>query len=322
MTPENVRNLLLPPPTEPGARGEAFASANIALCKYWGKRDEALKLPLTGSLSVSLGKLGTRMRISPADRDALVINGGDISPESKAGKRLFDFLHLLQGTRYSLRVESENTIPMGAGLASSASAFAAAVMAMEALYGWDLDYRARSILARLGSGSACRSVLPGFVEWKAGSDPGGMDSHAVPVAPVWPEFRVTVLTLSDAEKTVGSTEGMSRTRDTAPLFAAWPTQVERDLPRIRRAVLDRDFTTLGQTAEQNALAMHATMIAAWPPLIYWQPETLATLHKVHALRAEGVEVYATLDAGPNVKLLYLRESDAAVLAAFPTAAEV
>lgn len=317
LTPQNVRDLLLPAPTEPGEHGEAFASANIALCKYWGKRDEALKLPLTGSLSVSLGKLGTRMRVAPSDRDALVINDGEIPPGSRAGKRLFDFLHLLQGRRTPLRVESKNTIPMGAGLASSASAFAAAVMAMEALYGWNLDPRTRSILARLGSGSACRSVFTGFVEWMAGTDPGGMDSHAVPVAPVWPDFRVSVLTLSDAEKPVGSTEGMSRTRDTAPLFAAWPRQVARDLPRVRQAVLDRDFTTLGQTAEQNALAMHATMIAAWPPLIYWQPETLATLHKIHALRAGGVEIYATLDAGPNVKLLHLRETDAAVRDVFP-----
>jgi len=307
----------LPASRSPRDAAEAYAPANIALCKYWGKREESFKLPLTGSLSISMGALGTRMRIAPAAADSLRINGADLSPRDKAFQRLFAFLDLLRPAGQAFCVDSTNTLPMAAGLASSASAFAAAVLAVEKLYGWVLDGPTRSRLARLGSGSACRSVYEGFVEWHAGIEPDGGDSFAEPVAPAWPELRVGVLTVSAAPKAVGSSEGMKRTADTSRLYRAWPEQVARDLPKIRRAVLEHDFDTLGATAEQNALAMHATMIAAWPPVLYWQPETVAALHQVHALRAGGISVYATLDAGPNVKLLHPAGDTPALLETFP-----
>lgn len=296
---------------------EAFAPANIALCKYWGKRDEALKLPLTGSLSVSLGQLGTRMRISLSERDSLSINDAPQLPESKAFKRLFAFLDLFRTPGTAFRVESQNTIPMAAGLASSASAFASTVNTLNQLYGWELSDPQRSILSRLGSGSASRSICPGFVEWLQGERPDGIDSSAVALKSFWPEFRVGILTLSAAEKPVGSSEGMQRTLETSVLFNSWPNQVAKDLPMIREAVLQKDFKTLGPAAEQNAMAMHATMIAAWPPIIYWQPESVTTLRQVHALRAQGVEVYATMDAGPNVKLLFEADTETKLLQTFP-----
>ena len=314
---KSLINSLLPSGHAPREYGEAYAPANIALCKYWGKRDEALKLPRTGSLSVSMGAFGTHMRLLPAKTDSLCINGMEFPADDKASRRLFGFLDLLRGPDVRLRVESRNTIPMAAGLASSASAFAAAVKAMDALYDWQLDGRSLSILARLGSGSASRSVYEGFVEWHEGVDPAGMDSFAEPVAPVWPDFRVGILTLSEAEKAVGSSEGMKRTVETATLYRAWPEQVARDLPEIRRAVRSHDFPALGRTAENNALAMHATMIAAWPPVLYWRPETVAALHAVHRLRSEGVDVYATMDAGPNVKLLFLSPNEARIQETFP-----
>lgn len=316
-SPAQIAHRLLPAAREPGREGTAFASANIALCKYWGKRDEALKLPLTGSLSISMGTLGTRMTVRPAAADCLQMQGEVFAADHKVARRLFGFLDLLRPPGLCLEVESENTIPMGAGLASSASAFAAAVRAMEALFGWDLPPRSRSMLARLGSGSACRSLERGFVEWLPGEAADGMDSYGVGIAPPWPELRVGVLTLSGAEKPVGSTEGMRRTVETSRLFDAWPAQVARDLPRIRAAVLAGDFHALGAAAEQNALSMHATMMAAWPPILYWRPETVAALHRVHALRAAGLPVYATLDAGPNVKLLFPVSARADLLAAFP-----
>lgn len=315
--PKDVVRGLIPGKVPPGASGEAFAPANIALCKYWGKRDEALKLPVTGSLSVSLGGLGTRMRIEPSDRDALILNGDPQPAGGTAVKRLFAFLDLFRDFGLRFRVESHNTLPMAAGLASSASAFAAAVGALDDLYGWGLSAVDKSVLARLGSGSACRSVYEGFVEWVRGERDDGMDSHALRLDVRWPEFRIGILTLSDAEKAVGSSEGMRRTVNTASLYQSWPAQVERDLPVIRRAVLDRDFPTLGRAAENNALAMHATMIAAWPPVIYWRPETVEALHRVHALRAQGLELYATMDAGPNVKLLFPADAETEVLTRFP-----
>ena len=320
MKPDPVRasvQALLPSGHHPGKVGEAYAPANIALCKYWGKRDEALKLPQTGSLSVSLGAHGTRARLETAERDGLWINDREIPASDKAFVRMFAFLDLMRAPGQALLLRTHNTVPMAAGLASSASAFAAVTLAMDRLYAWNLDGRTLSILARIGSGSAARSVFDGFVEWHAGTRADGMDSFAEPVAPVWPDFRIGILTVSEAEKAVGSSEGMRRTMETAPLYAAWPAQVARDLPKIRQAILDQDFATLGRHAEQNALAMHATMIGAWPPVIYWRPETVAALHRVHALRAEGIGVYATLDAGPNVKLLHTAKDAGDVQAAFP-----
>lgn len=307
-------------PADAGMRDTAiaFAPANIALCKYWGKRNEPLKLPLTGSLSVSLGQHGTRMHLSRAESDSLTINENPFAPHDKASRRLFDFLDLLRPKNTPLRVDSINTIPMAAGVASSAAAFAAVVLAMDQLCGWQLDPQHLSILARIGSGSAARSVSHGFMEWQAGINADGMDSYAVHVAPVWPDFRVGIVTVSSSEKSVGSSEGMRRTRDTATLYRAWPDQVAEDLPAIRQAVLSRDFTQLGERAEQNAMAMHATMLAARPPILYWHPNTVATLNRVWACRQQGLEVYATMDAGPNVKLLFLQKDTPGIQEAFPT----
>lgn len=313
---------LLPPHNTLRDTGEAYAPANIALCKYWGKRDTRLKLPVTSSLSVSLGDHGTRMTLRRAETDHLTLNGETLASDSPTFRRLFAFLDLIRQPGHHLAVDSHNTIPIAAGLASSASAFASAVMALESLYTWDLPPRLRSILARLGSGSAARSVFDGFVEWHAGTAADGMDSFAEPLAPVWPDFRIGILTVSEAPKPVGSTEAMERTVRTAALYDAWPRQVERDLPRLRRAVRDHDFITLGETAEHNALAMHATMIASWPPVLYWLPETIAHLHTVHRLRAGGLPVYATLDAGPNLKLLYTARHETDLKQQFPNLIQI
>lgn len=297
--------------------GSGTAPSNIALCKYWGKRNEALKLPLTGSLSVSLGNLGTTTRIRLSDTDRFLLNGQEQDPGHKATHRLFAFLELFRENGQHVQVESENSIPMAAGLASSASGFAALVRALDNLYGWSLDIRDLSVLARLGSGSACRSLEHGFVEWHKGEAADGSDSFATRMDVTWPEFRVGILTLSEAEKPIGSSDGMRRTLNTSALYHSWPEEVARALPKIRTALHQRDFPSLGQAAEQNALSMHATMIAAWPPILYWQPESVQALHQVQALRRDGVEVYATMDAGPNVKLLFLEEDQTTIQETFP-----
>jgi diphosphomevalonate decarboxylase len=308
---------ILPATTAPAESGTGSAPANIALCKYWGKRDEDLKLPLTGSLSISLGSLGTRTTLTPSSTDLFLLNGCEQDPEQAATQRLFSFLDLFRDPDTSLRVESANSIPMAAGLASSASGFAALVLALNDLYQWHLPKNQLSILARLGSGSASRSLEHGFVEWFPGEVEDGSDSFAERLNTEWPEFRIGILTLSASKKSVGSSEGMKRTRETSTLFQSWPAEVGRALPRIREAIHQKDFPTLGAAAEQNALSMHATMIGSWPPILYWRPETVHTLHQVHALRTEGIEVYATLDAGPNVKLLFLENDQAAVHSHFP-----
>jgi diphosphomevalonate decarboxylase len=297
--------------------GSAFAPSNIALAKYWGKRNPELNLPVNSSLSISLGKLGTQTEIRRADQDAVFLNGNPVDLNDPFAIRTLNFLKLFPMVGSHFEVRTENNIPTAAGLASSASGFAALVMALSDLAGWDLGGRMLSMLARLGSGSAARSLFEGFVQWHMGEYDDGSDSFAEPFSSPWEEFRIGILELSDAQKPVGSRDGMNRTVATSALFENWPDQANADFQTIRTAILARDFPMLGKTAEQNALTMHATMMAAWPPLIYLQPQSLEMIHNVHGARADGLEVYLTIDAGPNVKLLFLEENESAVSEAFP-----
>ena len=255
----------------------------------------------------------------PVALDSVWLNGELQSPGSSFARRISAFLDLFRPMfgDVGFEVRTENNIPTAAGLASSASGFAALVMALDDLAGWGLDKRRLSMLARLGSGSASRSVYDGFVQWQAGSRPDGTDSFAEPLSNVWKDFRIGVLELTDAAKPVGSRDGMNRTIQTSELYKSWSAQAERDFDTIRAAIDAHDFPTLGKTAENNALSMHATMMSAWPPLIYLQPESLGMIHQVQRARADGLEVYLTIDAGPNIKLLFLEESEAGVQCAFP-----
>jgi diphosphomevalonate decarboxylase len=305
------------------ATAEAYAPANIALVKYWGKRDEALRLPVTGSLSVSLGELGTRTRLTPADADRVALNGVALSADDPFARRLSGFLDLFRSAEApGFAVETVNTVPTAAGLASSASGFAALVGALDALMGWSLPERGRSMLARLGSGSACRSVRAGFMEWRAGERADGADSFAEPLSETWPALRIGLVVVEAGPKPIGSGEAMRRTCATSPLYAAWPATVARDLTDARAAIAARDLERLGVTAEGNALAMHATMIAARPSVCYWTADTLDVLRRLRVLRGEGVAVYATMDAGPNVKLLFEHSAESAILGEFPGLAVV
>jgi diphosphomevalonate decarboxylase len=144
-----------------------------------------------------------------------------------------------------------------------------------------------------------------------------LDSYAEKIDQAWPEFCIGLLEIDTSTKPIGSTQGMQQTVNHCELYQAWPEKAEQDLATIHRAILDKDFQTLGATAENNALAMHATMIATWPPILYWQPESVAAMHRVWQLRQEGVTVYFTMDAGPNLKLLFLETETPALMRAFP-----
>lgn len=293
--------------------GDAFAPANIALCKYWGKRNPELNLPVTSSLSISLGRLGTTTRIEAADRDEVVLNGTPLPPGDPFASRLIAYLDALRGENGPrFHIDTTNTVPTAAGLASSASGFAALVLALNQACEWDLDDRALSMLARMGSGSAARSITPGFVEWHAGTRDDGGDSYAAAMATAWPALRIGLVVVSSEPKRIGSREAMEHTVRSSALYDAWPGQVAADLAHLHTAIADRDLDALGATAEGNALAMHATMIAARPAILYWLPESLAAMGRVHALRAEGVPVYFTMDAGPNVKVLFEENHEATV----------
>jgi diphosphomevalonate decarboxylase len=301
------------------ATGHGAAPANLALIKYWGKRDEQLNLPLTDSLSLALAPLGTTTALSlaPGPRDEVVLGGQPLAPETSFARRVTAFLDLFRPPGQGYRVTTENTVPTAAGLASSASGYAALTLALDDLYGWQLPRRSLSVLARLGSGSACRSLYDGFVWWHAGSRADGLDSYAEPVVEPWPALRLGVLPLVETAKPIGSRDAMRATREQSPLFAPWPALCRANLAALRPALAARDFATFGQLAEHNALCMHATMLGTWPPLLYWRPETVAALHRLWELRHGGCAVYGTLDAGPNLKLLFLRQDESTLRQAFP-----
>ncbi len=304
----------------PGTSAQAFAPANIALCKYWGKRDKELNLPVTSSLSLSLGKLGTHCKLTFCDdHDRIVLNGSPLEPDTPFMIRASQYLDLFRkGSGRYYNIETTNTIPTAAGFASSASGFASLVMALNQLHGWQMADSELSILARLGSGSACRSFWQGLVEWHVGSRQDGMDCFAQPIDADWPELRIGLLVLEAGKKPIGSREAMQLTVETSTLYRAWPDKVATDMRRIKKAIDLKDFDQLGAAAESNALAMHATMMSAQPPVLYWLPESVSTMQQVWQCRADGLPVYLTMDAGPNIKLLFLAKDQENILANFPT----
>lgn len=300
--------------------GKAYAPSNIALCKYWGKRNVELNLPVTSSLSISLASHGASVQLSADDgaEDIICLNGKPLAPTEKFSLRLIDFLQLFRPAQSPrLRIDIETNIPIAAGLASSACGFASLVKALDALYGWELSLNELSILARIGSGSASRSLWHGFVEWHQGDRDDGMDSQAEWLPFEWPELRIGLCILSEQEKNIGSREAMQRTVLTSSLYSAWPSKVSQDMALLKQAIKDRDFTLLGCTAESNALTMHATMLGAWPPVYYALPETVRLMQQIWRCRNEGLPLYFTQDAGPNLKLLFLSRDQAAIEKQFP-----
>lgn len=286
----------------------AFAPTNIALCKYWGKRNQELNLPQTSSFSISLAEKGaeTTIAISDTSCDVIVLNGKVVDSSSSFSQRLSKFLDLFRESKFTyFAITIRSSVPIAAGLASSACGFAAIVQALNKLYGWELDEKELSILARLGSGSASRSIWHGFVEWHAGIRVDGMDSYGELLSETWPELCVGLLIVSDQEKKISSREAMQRTVETSALYSAWPKKVVNDMTLIKDAIHHKNFDLLGSTAESNALTMHATMLSAWPPIHYGLSETLMTMQTIWQARYDGLSLYFTQDAGPNLKCLFL-----------------
>lgn len=291
----------------------AQAGTNIALIKYWGKRDEVLKLPFNSSLSITLDRFYTQMGVTLDETlpyDQVFINGTQADQEK--GQRLVNFLNLvrdLSGIRSRVRVESLSHVPIGAGFASSASAFAALAGAVNEAFKLGLTLKEVTMLARQGSGSAARSIYGGFNVWHKGERTDGTDSYGEQIleAKAWPLCILSVV-VSTKQKEISSSEGMKRTVLTSPLYEAWLKQVPKDFQMALRAIENRDFEALGNLIEANAMLMHATMLGARPPILYMNESTLSIWSCVQNLRKAGYMVYATIDAGPNLKLL-TRECD-------------
>jgi diphosphomevalonate decarboxylase len=287
------------------SKASAVACANIAFIKFWGKRDVELNLPANSSLSMNLDRLTTvtTVEFSPNyDDDLVILDGREERGESR--QRIvahLDRVRGMAGLRARARVISNNSFPTDVGLASSASGFAALSLAASRAAGLELSQRELSILARFGSGSACRSIPGGFTEWAAGTS--SEESFARQIAPPehW-DLRDVIAIVSRTRKRVGSTEGHALAPSSS-FYQARLSSVADRLPKARAALLKKDFSTLGRLIEEDAISMHVVMMTSRPPIYYWLPGSIQLIHAVQNWRAEGVEVYFTFDAGPNVHLI-------------------
>ncbi len=296
----------------------AVAQPNIAVVKYWGKRHSERNLPAVGSIGLTLDRLETRTRVrfffGEPGADAFRLND---RPASEAERlrvsRFLDLVRQRAGCSGRAEVESRNTVPTGAGLASSSAGFAALALAATRAAGLELAPAELSALARVGSGSAARAVCGGFCELHAGCAETGCDAVAepLPAPPDWP-LRVLVVVVSASVKSVGSSAGMLQSAATSPFYAAWIDGAAADLAEARAAIAAGDLARLGPLAEHNCLKMHGVMLATRPALIYWNGTTLDVLHEVARLRRSGLRAFFTVDAGPQVKVLCLASEEAAV----------
>jgi diphosphomevalonate decarboxylase len=286
----------------------AIAHPNIAFIKYWGNRDDALRLPLNGSISMNLSGMESRTTVQfdqALEGDSFELNG---ETQSGSGlQRVSDFLdqvRRLAGSNHFARVSSSNNFPTGAGIASSASAFAALALAASKAAGLDLNQKELSRLARLGSGSACRSIPDGFAEWLPGEDDAS--SYALSIAPKdhW-DLVDAVVVVSQGHKPIGSSVG-HKLAQTSPLNAQRVLDAPERLRNCREALFGRDFARFAEVVELDSNYMHAVMRTSNPPLVYWEPATEVLLWQVWQWRKEGHAVCATVDAGPNVHVLALK----------------
>lgn len=281
------------------------AHTNIALIKYWGKRDEEFFLPMNSSLSLTLEKLYTDTFVQfdeELTEDLFILNGKKQSEKETAKiTRFLDLFRAQAGFSCRARVISINHVPTAAGLASSASAFAALAGAANIASGLNLDLRTLSTYARQGSGSATRSIYGGFVEWNKGTS--SEDSFAIPIDEADWDIGMVIIAVNRSEKKVSSREGMKQTVETSPYYPAWVATAEDDLSVIKDAIKERNFERMGEMAEHSAMKMHASMLAAKPPILYFEPASITAIQAVQKLREQGISCYVTMDAGPNVKVL-------------------
>jgi diphosphomevalonate decarboxylase len=293
----------------------AIAHPNIALIKYWGNREDALRIPANGSISLTLGGLETLMSVQfdeRLDSDSLTINGEPAEPESihRASTHL-DLLRGMANVAEAAHLESKTNFPQGAGIASSAAAYAALTVAAASALGLELDQKELSRVARRGSGSAARSIHGGFVELLAGDS--DQASYALQIAPEdhWQIIDLVVI-VDEGVKHTGSSAGHTLA-SSSPLQETRVADAPRRLLSCRNAILEKDFQSLTQVVEQDSDMMHAIMMTSEPPLHFWTGETLQVMAAVRNLRTEGVSVCYTIDAGPNVHCLCLPESEHDVL---------
>ncbi|MDN4607609.1 diphosphomevalonate decarboxylase [Sporosarcina highlanderae] len=295
----------------------ARAHTNIALIKYWGKRDEQLFLPMNNSISITLDQFYTTTSVAFRDdlkADSFILNGIEMGGhEVDKISRFLDLIRQTAGRNEYAIIDSVNNVPTAAGFASSASGFAALAAASTKAIGLDYSGSDLSRIARFGSGSACRSIYGGYVEWNKGVRVDGTDSYAMQILEEskW-DLSILSVMVEARQKKVLSREGMTHTVKTSDFYSGWLETIDADLNLAREAIHGRDFEKLGTVLERNALKMHATMLGANPPFFYWTGATLDVMHTVQELRDSGIQAYFTIDAGPNVKVICQPKDEMAV----------
>lgn len=284
----------------------AKAPTNIAFIKYWGKKNEVLRIPENDSLAMCLDKEFTVTTVEfkkDLKKDQVIINNQKAKDKEK--ERVVQHLNRIRKIakiKLFAKVASQNSFPTAAGLASSASGFAALTLAASQAAGLELSEKDLSRLARLASGSACRSIPSGFVYWQAGYSDKTSYAYSLYPPSYWDLRDLTIIVKSEKKK-VSSTKG-HQLAGKNPFLKARLKLVKSNLKIIKKVFKNKDFSLLGQVIESEALSLHSVMLTSQPALIYWQPTTLAVIHKAIELREEGiVESYFTIDAGPNVHLI-------------------
>jgi diphosphomevalonate decarboxylase len=281
----------------------AIAQTNIALIKYWGKRDVARNLPAVGSISITLRELYTEVSVEltgDTGTDLLVVNGTENTAMLPRISACLD--NVIGRERQRALVTSASNFPIAAGLASSASAFAAVTVAAAAAAELDRSTDELSRLAGRASGSAARSLYGGFAELENTGD--SISVRTLLDTEAWPLQVVVAITETGAKPT-GSTEAMEISRQSSPFYSSWVQQQQHDLDVARSAILQRDFDELATIAEHNCLKMHSVMWASRPPMVYWNSATMRCMQTVRELQQQGHKVFFTIDAGPQLKAVCL-----------------
>ncbi len=293
-------------------KATAVAPANIAFIKYWGKVDDALRLPLNSSISMNLSgcTTTTTVEFSPSYQEDSVLGLQKEEADRVIGH--LDRLRAKAQTTRLAKVVTKNSFPKGAGVASSASGFAALTVAASAALGLSLSEKELSIFARLGSGSACRSVPDGFVEWVKGNDSQNSYARSLYHEDYW-DLRDIILVTSAGQKKTGSTEGMDKVR-TSSFFGKRLRDIPDRIKEVKRALVKKDIERLGVVMEEDCINMHAVAMTQKPPIFYWNGLTMEIIRSVYEWRAEGLPVYFTIDAGPNVHLICEAKDEQAVVA--------
>lgn len=286
----------------------AIAHPNIALIKYWGKQNEKFNLPSNTTIAINLSHLWTKTTVEVSEKynqDEIIINEKKEEKEVKRAINFLDFIRRLAKRKEKVKVVSKNNFPTASGIASSSSGFAALSLAASSAFGLNLPEKQLSILARLGSGSACRSVPSGFVEWKKGRK--SEDSYSVMIfSPDYWSIKILTLIVTQKKKEVSSSEG-HLLAPTSPFFKKRILLIDKKINRLKKAIAKRDFLLFGKIVEQEALEMHAIALTSNPPLVYWNERTVFWIKKIFELRRRGFLVFFTIDAGPNLHLFCLEK---------------